>query len=162
MSLLGLLKGLDRSGVTFVVIGGVAAVAHGSVRVTNDLDICYDPDAANTDRLARLLRRWHAYPRGVEPGLPFILDARTFRDVHVFTLVTDEGDLDLMDEVAGVGPFERVRAASQAVTVEGVRVSILGLDALIRAKRATRRPKDEDALVELEALRELRRQSGGG
>jgi predicted nucleotidyltransferase len=157
-----LLKGLDRAGVAFVVIGGVAAVAHGSVRVTNDLDICYDPDAGNTDRLARLLRRWHAYPRGVELGLPFILDARTFRDVHVLTLTTDEGDLDVMDEVVGVGSYERVRKASQPVTVEGVRAHILGLDALIRAKRATRRPKDEDVLVELEALRELRRPSGGG
>ena len=36
-----LLNRLSRAGVDFIVIGGVAATAHGSTRVTLDLDVLY-------------------------------------------------------------------------------------------------------------------------
>lgn len=157
MSLGGILQGLADAGVRFVVIGGVAATAHGSARITNDVDICYDPSPENRERLAGVLALWHAYLRGVEPGLPFVMDARTLRDVPVMTLVTDEGDLDVMDRVAGVGEFPAVWRQSDEVVFEGVVVRALNLDALIASKRATGRRKDEEALLELEALREERR-----
>lgn len=157
MSLRGMLQGLKDSEVSFVVIGGVAATAHGSARITNDVDICYDPTPDNRERLAARLAAWHAYMRGVEPGLPFWMDARTLRDVPVLTLITDEGDLDVMDLVAGVGTYEKVLAASEPATLEGVGVRAITLDALIASKRAAGRRKDLEALLELEALREKRR-----
>ncbi len=87
MSFATMLRGLTRKKVKFVVIGGVAAAAHGSSRVTNDLDICYDAaDAAHARILADLLAGWRAYPRGVEEGLPFIMDERTLRGAPVMTL----------------------------------------------------------------------------
>jgi hypothetical protein len=158
MSLLGMIRGLTEAGVDFVVIGGVAARAHGSVRVTQDLDVCYSREAANLDRLARLLAAWHAYPRGIETGLPFIMDRRTLDHTMILTLITDQGELDLLDLVAGVGNFSAVRRA--AVRVEaapGLVFWALGLPALVRAKRATKRPRDLDQLPELEALLELRK-----
>lgn len=157
MSLVGILRGLNQAAVRYVVIGGVAATAHGSARITNDLDICYDPSPENRERLAGVLAGWQSYTRGVEPGLPFFMDARTLRDVPVLTLVTDEGDLDVMGRVAGVGDFEAVDRASADVVIEGEPARALGLDALIAAKRATGRRRDLEALLELEALRELKR-----
>lgn len=157
MSLAGTLTGLNRAGVRYVVIGGVAAAAHGSARLTADMDICYDPAPANRARLGALLAGWHAYLRGVEPGLPFTMDARTLNDAPVLTLLTDEGPLDVMDQVAGVGNYEAVRKASEPIEVLGVRARVLSLDGLIAAKRATGRQKDQEALLELEALRETRR-----
>jgi hypothetical protein len=152
-----MVAGLTQAEVRYVVIGGVAATAHGSRRVTDDLDICYDPALANRARLAALLARWHAYPRGIEPGLPFIMDAVTLDRAPLLTLTTDEGDLDCVDEVSGVGRYGAVAAASAAVTVGDVRFHVLGLSALIKAKRASGRPKDREALLELEALFELQR-----
>ena len=149
--------GLVQAKVRFVVIGGVAATAHGSRRVTNDLDICYNPTPENRARLAARLAGWHAYPRGVEPGLPFVMDTVTLERSPILTLTTDEGDLDGLDEVKGVGPYRTVARASERVTVADVTFAVLQLPALIKAKRATRRPRDRDALVELEALMELRR-----
>lgn len=157
MRLLEILSGLNESRVRYVVIGGVAANVHGSPRITMDVGICYDPEDGNRARLAACLAGWHAYLRGVEPGLPFFMDARTLRDVPVLTLVTDLGDLDVMDRVAGVGEYANVEAASIELTVLGIQVLVLELDALIAAKRATGRRKDEEALLELEALREERR-----
>ena len=155
---------LTRAGVRFVVIGGVAAGLHGSARVTFDLDVCYDPSAENRERLAAVLVAWKAYLRGADPGLPFVIDARALAISHVLTLSTASvGDIDVMDSVGGVGDFAAVLAASEHLDVgDGLRCPVLGLPALIRAKRAARRRKDLDQLPELEALLELTRERGGG
>jgi predicted nucleotidyltransferase len=160
MRLAEILSGLRDARIRFVVIGGIAANAHGSPRITADVDICYDPEPENRRRLASVLASWHAYLRGVESGLPFVMDQRTLRDSPVMTLVTDFGDLDVMDRVQGVGDYPDVEQASIELSVLGARVRVLALDALIAAKRATGRRKDQEALLELEALRERRQQMG--
>ena len=152
-----MLAGLNEAGVRYVVVGGIAANAHGSSRNTQDVDICYDPTSENREYLAAVLSGWHGYLRGVEPGLPWTLDARAIRDAPILTLTTDLGAFDMMDRVAGVGDFQRVVEASQEVTVMGIATRVITLDALIAAKRATRRRKDREALLELEALREMTR-----
>lgn len=153
-------NGLVAAGVEFVVIGGVAAAAHGSVHVTNDLDICYSSSAENIERLARLLEKWKAYPRGVERGLPFIMDVKTLRACPVLTLSTSEGDLDVFDEVAGVGKYSAVAKAAEEFEAYDTRFLVLGLEGLLKAKRAAGRPKDLAHLRELEALAVLRDQLG--
>lgn len=50
-----LLSKLHAADVAFVVVGGLAAVAHGSAHVTGDLDVCYDRAPANLERLATAL-----------------------------------------------------------------------------------------------------------
>jgi len=161
MSFASMLGGLTKRKIRFVVIGGVAAAIHGSTRLTNDLDVCYDAeDRANVDALAKLLAAWEAYPRGVEEGLPFIMDDRTLRGAPIMTLTTAEGDLNIMDRVAGVGDYTRVRKHSQKISALGVSFQVIDLPWLIKAKRAAGRPRDFDHLPELEALLELRRGNG--
>jgi len=160
MSFASMLSGLTKKKVRFVVVGGVAAAAHGSSRVTNDLDICYDAETvANIAALASLLAGWQAYPRGVEEGLTrtFIMDDRTLRNAPILTLTTREGDIDVMDRIAGVGPYDAVRRRSETVSALGVRFRVLDLPSLIKAKRAAGRPRDFDHLPELEALLALRK-----
>lgn len=159
MSYQSILQELVAHEIAFVVIGGVAAVLHGSARVTNDLDICYDPAERNVDRLAALLARWNPYPRGWEAGLAFTMDVRTLRTTPTLTLTTTEGDLDLMAEVSGVGSYAAVLRASVPMSASSFSFSVLDLDALIRAKRATGRERDLAQLPELEALRALRKRS---
>lgn len=151
-----ILAALVAAGVRFVVIGGVAATVHGSARFTNDIDFCYDTAPDNLGRLVRLLNAWHAYLRGVERGLPFVLDERALRTTPLMTLTTDVGDIDLLDVVPGVGAYEAAVARSEVVTIGAVEFRSLTLDALIDAKRAAGRPKDREHLIELEALRALR------
>jgi predicted nucleotidyltransferase len=158
--LVDIIDGLNRAGVAYVIVGGVAANAHGSPRITADVDICYDPSPDNRERLAVLLASWHAYLRGVEPGLPWTLDARTLRDSPIITMVTDLGALDVMDRVAGVGEYPAVLKASVELTVLGVTLRVLALDALIAAKKAAGRRKDIEALLELEVIREERKKRG--
>jgi hypothetical protein len=160
MSFASMLGGLTKNKIRFVVIGGVAAAVHGSSRVTNDLDICYDArDRDNVESLARLLAKWDAYPRGVDKDLPFIMDDRTLRGAPVMTLTTTGGDIDVMDHVAGVGDYDAVHKHSERITALGVSFRVLDLPSLIKAKRAAGRPRDFDHLPELEALFELQRRS---
>lgn len=155
-----ILRALVAAKIRFVVIGGVAATVHGSARLTNDIDICYDTAPDNVERLAKLLKKWKAYLRGVEPGLPFIMDARTFHVTPVMTLTTEKGAIDVLDIVPGVGDYAATLEASEEVHIGKTEFRSLTLDALIASKRAVRRPKDVEQLLELEALRALRRREG--
>ena len=151
-----MLRGLTEARIDFVVVGGVASVLAGSPRVTNDLDICYDPSEENTSRLARLLSSWSAYPRGVEPDLPFTMDDRTFHSTPIMTLRTVEGDIDLLDRVEGVGSFTDAMRGAVEYEAFGIRFNALDLPALIASKRAAGRPKDLAQLPELQALLAIR------
>jgi hypothetical protein len=72
-------------------------------------------------------------------------------------LTTDEGKLDVLSEVTGIGGFDAVRARSIDLTLFGVKVRSLDLDAIIEAKRAMLRDKDRLDLRELELIRAKRR-----
>lgn len=152
MSFTTILQGLKSAKVKFVVIGGIAAAAHGSRRVTDDVDICYEAALPNLNRLSVLLAGWEAYPRGIERGLPFFMDEQQFRVTPIMTLVTTEGFFDVLDTVKGVGDYEKCRARSIAISAFGIRFRVLDLPALIDAKRAAGRPRDLDQIPELEAL----------
>lgn len=156
MSIQTLLTGLIEAEVDLVVVGGVAGAIHGSPFVTNDLDVCYDPEPANIERIVRVLSNWKAYPRGWKAGLAFVMDARTLRSTPVMTLRTTEGDLDLLDRVSGVGAYHEAFKSSEEITVFGMRFRVLTLDALIRARRASARPKDLAQIPTLEALADLK------
>jgi hypothetical protein len=156
MSFATILQGLKTVRVNFVVIGGLAAAAHGSRRVTDDIDICYDQSSQNLKKLSAILAEWDAYPRGIERGLPFFMDERQFRVTPLMTLTTNEGLIDTLDIVKGVGDYEKCLARSIEIEAFDIRFRILDLPSLIDAKRAAGRPRDLDHIPELEALLALR------
>jgi len=149
-----LLPALSGAGVEFIVVGGVAAIVHGSARLTQDLDIVYRRTPENISRLATVLRPFAPYLRGAPPGLPFQWDAETIQRGLNFTLVTRAGPLDVLGEIAGGGTYEALISHSRKLSVFGVECYCLGLDRLIQAKRDAGRPKDLEVIAELEALRE--------
>lgn len=157
-----IIAALVARGIRFVVVGGVAATVHGSARLTNDIDLCYDTAGDNVSRLIAVLTEWRAYLRGVEPGLPFILDERTFRTTPFMTLSTTMGAIDLIDRVPGVGEYNKALASSDAVQIGATTFRALTLEALIASKRAVRRKRDVEQLIELEAIRALRRRERKG
>jgi hypothetical protein len=153
-----LLTEFTRHEVAFIVIGGVAAIAHGSARHTVDLDIVYQRSPLNLDRLVAALSPFKPYLRGAPPGLPFYWDPATLKRGLNFTLITDLGDIDLLGEMAGGGTYDDLVSGAVEMEVFGFRCRCLSLRQLIRAKRAAGRPRDFDAIAELEAIEE----EGGG
>ncbi|MBK9974587.1 MAG: hypothetical protein IPP14_07415 [Planctomycetes bacterium] len=152
----GLLKALTEGGVEFILIGGMAAAFHGSIRSTADVDVVYRRTPENMQRLAGSLSRIHPSLRGAPPGLPFRFDVRTIQQGLNFTLSTDLGPVDLLGEVVGGGTYEALLPHTSIGNVVGVECRCVELDTLIHLKRAAGRPKDLEALAELEALREER------
>lgn len=151
-----LLRLLGGHGVEFIVVGGIAATVHGAARATYDLDVCYRREPLNLDKIVAALAGIHPYLRGAPPGLPFQLDAATLRAGLNFTLQTDAGGLDILGEIVGGGRFEDLRSHAAKVELFGTLCLCVTLRQLIAMKRAAGRPKDHDALAELEALLEER------
>jgi predicted nucleotidyltransferase len=151
-----LLTRLSRSGVEFVVVGGVAVIFHGHARGTLDLDVCYARSPENLERLVAALAPIHPRLRGAPADLPFLWDSRTLRNGLNFTLVTDEGELDLLGEVTGLGNYNDLALRATEVEIAGTRVKMLSLEDLISSKAAAGRAKD---LVDLEVLRVIAQRS---
>jgi hypothetical protein len=152
-----LLNTLSSHQVAFILAGGAAGIAHGSARLTQDLDIVYDRSSANLDRLVAALASFKPYLRGAPPGLPFIWDRETLARGLNFTLITTLGDIDLLGEITGGGTYQDHADGSIELRVFGARCLCLSLPQLIRAKRAAGRAKDLEALAELEAIEEENR-----
>jgi hypothetical protein len=147
----GLLQALDQAGVRFILVGGMAAIVHGAARLTYDLDIVYERSADNYVRLVAALGEIEPYLRGAPPGLPFRWDSATIANGLNFTLTTKLGAIDLLGEIAG-GDYNRLHPYAVAKEAFGIQVPCLRLDKLIEVKRAAGRPKDLEAISELEAL----------
>lgn len=151
-----LLHLLSASKVDFIIVGGMAATVHGASRLTQDLDIVYSRARANLERLVAALAPNQPYLRGAPPGLPFRWDAETLERGLNFTLTTILGDLDLLGEITGGGGYDDLVSRSSLIEVFGESCRCLDLPALIQVKRAAGRPRDLEALAELEALLEER------
>jgi predicted nucleotidyltransferase len=156
------LETLIGGGVKFIVIGGTAAVAHGTARLTEDIDLVYARTPENIERLARAFAPHAPYLRGAPSGLPFRFDTRTISHGLNFTLATDLGAVDLLGEIVGGGSFDDLLPHSTELFLYGIRCLCLDLPALIRSKRAAGRPKDLEAIAELEALLAERERSRDG
>jgi hypothetical protein len=149
-----LLSTLARHEVAFIVVGGAAAIAHGSTHLTQDLDIVYDRSAVNLDRLVAALAEHKPYLRGVPAGLPFVWDSAMLARGLNFTLVTSLGDIDLLGEIPGGGTYQDLLSGAIALHVFQSKCLCLSLQQLIRSKRAAGRPKDLETLAELQAIEE--------
>ena len=149
------LAALNDHGVRYVVIGGIAAAAHGSPVLTSDLDVCYARDDSNLRALANALVALHARLRDAPPGLPYQLDHMTLRHGDHFTFVTDAGDLDVLATPAGTAGYDQLASDASAMELgERLHVRVASLDLLIRMKAAAGRPKDLFALETLRAIRD--------
>jgi len=122
--------------------------------LTQDLDVVYDRSPENIERLVSALAPHHPYLRGAPPGLPFDWSARTISNGLNFTLTTSLGAIDLLGEISGGGYYADLLPDSGLIELYGVKCLCLRIERLILTKRAAGRPKDLNAIAELQALLE--------
>ncbi|HEY7762600.1 MAG TPA: hypothetical protein VIC52_06250 [Actinomycetota bacterium] len=151
---------LERAGVRYVTVGGVAVVLHGHARLTADLDLAVDlaPRAASEaiDALTAL---------GFRPRLP--VEASGFADpavrrrwitergMTVFSLWDPDDPLRSVDLfVEHPIDFEELWARSVVVDIEGTPARVASITDLIRLKRAAGRPVDLEDIAALEEIQE--------
>ena len=151
---------LDRHQVQYVLIGGLAAVLHGSPLPTVDADICPSRERENLTRLAAALRELDARIRSADTptGVPFPVEATFLSSVELLNLQTRVGDLDLVFVLAGGSDYEILARRARAMRVRDLTIHVAALDDVIRSKEAADRPKDRRGLPVLrQLLEELRR-----
>lgn len=159
-------RALSSHDVEYVLIGGLAALAHGSTIATADADVVPRTEAANLERLLDTLEELGAAiligerRQAMEAGLPWEaaeLNARggeALASADAWHFTTDAGPIDIVVSVTGVGSYEAHAPSAEDRAVFGVRIRVAGLDDLIASKEATGRPKDEAILRELRELRQ--------
>jgi hypothetical protein len=144
-----ILETLVAHRVDFVLIGGLAGIAHGSSFASYDVDIAYGRERENIERLAAALEELGATLRGAPPKVPFQLDADTLERGAHFTFDTPFGALDILSDPDGAPSYERLAAgAGEPADVEGVLIRVASLDHLIAMKEAAGRPHDKDMAAE--------------
>jgi hypothetical protein len=150
---IAMLETLTRHEVQFVVIGGIAALSHGSPLPTEDVDVTPERSEVNLHRLADALAELGARLR-TETGddVPLPRDPRLLAQAEFWTLTTRHGDLDLVFTPPGTAGYEDLRRDAFAVEIgDGVHVRVASLADVIRSKEASNRPKDR---AQLPALRQ--------
>lgn len=158
-----LLQALDRHGVDFVLVGGLAGLAHGSSYPTYDLDIAYSRDRQNLRRLVGALREIGVTLRRAQADLPFQLEVETLANGANFTFDTKFGSFDILGDVAGMKSYDELRRGSKVEEVFGMQVRIASLDHLIAMKRAANRAKDQIMVMEyVELADEIRKREAEG
>ncbi len=158
-----ILRVLQQYEVEFVVVGMVAAIAHGSPLATRELDVTPSPAPENYERLASALIELDAklrMPDGTALELP--IDARYLAGDTAWTLLTRFGVLDLVYRPAGTRGFEDLRRQAVALDLGiGKPVLVASLIDVVRTKEASNRPKDEAVLPALrQTLEEIRKREG--
>jgi predicted nucleotidyltransferase len=151
-----LIASLVESDVEFIVVGGLAATVHGSARLTQDVDVVYSRSHENIERMVTALAPFEPYLRGAPPGLPFEWSTATIKSGLNFTLTTTIGDIDVLGEIAGGGFYDALVEHTIVIDLFGHECKCLDLPTLIATKRAAGRPRDLEAIAELEALHEER------
>ena len=69
-------------------------------------------------------------------------------------LHTDLGDLDMLGEITGLGEFQYLVHSSIEVELYERECRVLDINALIVSKKALGRPKDNQVVIQLEAIKE--------
>ncbi len=153
-----LTKRLIDAQVEFVLVGGFAAIAHGVLRSTRDVDICCRFSEKNLMRIQKALTDLHPTYRP-RTDLPLELTPELCASLKNLYLKTDLGILDCLGEIKGVGGFEEVAKRSVELELPIGRCRVIDLDTLIIAKEAMDRDHDRITVRDLKDIKKRQQQS---
>jgi hypothetical protein len=149
-----LLQTLCDSEIEFVVVGGFAAMLHGSSMLTRDLDVCAVLTDASVERLRAAFREFHPTHRHTPQRLSFLENPRPGVPLKNIYLQTDLGPLDVLGSISGFDDIDDIRRNAVRFDLFGRAVLVMSRQDLIRSKEALGRPKDLLVAQELRAISE--------
>lgn len=152
-----LITRLAKAGVDFVIVGGFAGAVYGCTYLTQDIEICCNFSVENLLKLQKALFDLNPVHRMTPSRNKLELTSENCAQYKNLYLDTDIGQLDCLSVIDGVGNYERVKKKSMLIEVADVQLRVLGIDALIEAKKVMNRPRDKEAILQLEAIRKLRK-----
>ncbi len=133
---------LNANGVKYVVVGGYAVAFYGYVRYTCDIDFFIAFDKETADGMVRVLRQFGFPPDELSPDL-------FLKEDQVLRMGVEPMRLEILNKIDGVD-FSICYAHRQVLDVDGLEINFIGLEELIKNKKATPRAKDKLDVIELE------------
>jgi hypothetical protein len=154
-----LLEALERQRVTYIIVGGLGRVIHGSDELTDGLDIVPSTREENLRRLGLALEELNA--RRTDGQVP-VLDRDLARE-PLLELQTDAGELKIVPEPAGTRGYDDLRRRARLEPLgRGLRPSVASLDDHARMLAALGREDDLQPLRTMQRLIELEHELGRG
>ena len=149
-----ILAALEAHHVRYVLVGGFAAVIHGSPYLTTDVDVVPADDSDNLGRLVDALREIHArvWTEEAPTGLPFDTSPEALGRANIWNLVTDHGRMDLTFVPSGTRGYDDLARDATHLSVLGVGIDVASLADVIRSKEAAGRDKDRLVLPVLRRI----------
>lgn len=156
-------EALSRRGGRYVVVGGVAVVLHGHVRLTADLDLVIDLEPEAARRTVEILEGLGLVPRAPVAAVEFAAPERRRewireKGMTVFSMMNPRNPLLTVDLfVESPVPFEELWERAEVMKIGAAEVRVASIPDLVRMKQAVGRPRDvEDVerLLEIERERE--------
>jgi hypothetical protein len=147
-----LLQTLCDAEIDFVVVGGFAAMLHGSSMLTRDLDVCAVLTDSTVARLRAAFRDLHPTHRQTPQRLSFLDIPDPGVPLKNIYLQTDLGPLDVLGAITGFDDIADIRKNAVRLDLFGRSVLVISMEDLIKAKEALGRPKDLLVAQELRAI----------
>lgn len=152
---LALLQTLHRYDIRFIVVGGVAAILEGAPITTLDVDIVFEKEAENIQRLANALASIHARYRD-PAGRHIEPTADRLSRYRVNLLQTDFGPLDILESIGHKLTYTDLTEHTHQRTLADLQIRVLDLAKLIEVKEIANREKDRAVLPVLRRTLEMR------
>lgn len=141
---------LNKAGIEYIVVGGVAMNLHGLPRFTGDIDILLALDSQNIEKMSTLM-----HEMGYEKRLPVTLEELgdekhvvqliKEKNLIAFTFHNSEQPQSSIDIIVGESlKFEKYKKHSIFVNIWDVKIPVVSIDDLIGMKRSTNRQKDAE------------------
>jgi len=143
---LRLYRCLKKEGVKYIVIGGVAAIAYGVPRTTNDIDIFIKPTVKNCENLLKALE-------GTGLVTAYLTTAQKLSEAEL-TIIEDVIRMDILTKAKGLD-FEKCWNKRVVKKISGVPVNFIALNDLIQAKKSVGRKIDIEDVHILKKIRRL-------
>ena len=152
---------LDRRGVRYVVVGGVALVLHGVVRLTVDLDLMVHLEPANVAEFVSAMEQLGYRPRVPVPASALASPEHRARwieekgmTVFSFFHPSDHGKIVdvFVDEPIS---FRDVDAEKTVREAAGIRIPVVSIRHLKLLKARAGRPQDVADIAALESIERL-------
>ncbi|MBD3262075.1 MAG: hypothetical protein GF334_10500 [Candidatus Altiarchaeales archaeon] len=152
------LKGLNEEGVRYLVVGGVAMVLHGVVRLTVDFDIMLDLAENNLTKFVSVMDKLGYRPKAPVDSKEFIdstkrSEWKNKKNMRVFSFHNPKKQFELID-VFNENPINFGKAYSNRVEVNagGLNIPLASIKDLKKLKKMAGRSQD---IADINALDDL-------
>jgi hypothetical protein len=152
--LIRLWKALHNHDVRYMMVGGFAAIFHGTSRITQDADIWIEDTLQNRQAFRKALK-------AADVGDYEMLETMDFVPGFTTIYLNQYIELDLFTDLKFFTSkrFDECYSNAETAMIENIPVKFLSLQHLIEEKKAADRPKDLLDIEELEKIKKLNKES---